>query len=266
MLALNPRVCYLFEPYHLWSLIDPRMDVTGLFTNPEEARWFFDDRDVNQRSRALYESLIARAGDVGRHDVVIEKLPHNACRLGWINEVEPEVRVIHIVRDGIDVVRSIDKLAERSDYRLLFRKHYNQWWGEKGAKWRALSREGPEHGYFQSEVGLLHSHTQKAAYEWVVSLGEVDRFRSTLGSRLLEFKYSSLVSDTKEICRDIADHFKIPADTVWIDRASQLITGERKNEGPPLSLPPQICEQFNAYQERFGFSGRALPVVGDGLP
>jgi hypothetical protein len=260
MLALHPRVCYLFEPYHLWSIIDPRMDVTGLFTDPDGAKWFFDEGDVNPQARARYEALIARAGDARRNDVVIEKLPHNACRIGWIITVEPEARLIHIVRDGVDVVRSIQRLAERSDYRLLFRNEYNQWWGERDAKWRALSQEGPDHGYVPGEVDLLRSHSQRAAYEWVVSLGEVDRHRSTLGNRLFELRYADLVADTQAACRKIAAHFDFAPDAGWIDRASQLITGERKNEGTPLILPPQMCELFNAYQVRFGFEGRAMPM------
>lgn len=257
MLAKNPSACYFYEPYHLWSIIDPRLDVTGLFSNPSNAGWFFEASDLTPAAKKRFDELIGRVGSAHTHRAVIEKLPHNACRLGWIDATEPGARVVHIVRDGLDVVRSIERLASNPTYTLAFRPEYNQWWGLRDAKWNAMSREGPARGYFAEEVRELKEHAQRGAYEWLLSLGEVDRSRDLYGERILEITYPQLVNRTGEICEQIADHFGLDAMGTWIDRASSMISDERKNEGPPLRLPSGMMQAFNSYQERHGFAGRA---------
>lgn len=259
-MAENPHVHYLPEPYHLWCVIDPRVDVTGLHTRPEGTRFFMDGSDVRDAAQDRYDRLIARSGRASEHCCVIEKTPHNAGKLGWIDSLESGARVLHIVRNGLSVVRSIDLLATNPTYTLAFRPNYNQWWGERGAKWKALTREGPELGYFADEVHLLKQNDQRGAYEWLVSIGEIDRNRSMLGDRLLEITYSELTADPESTCTSIAEHFEIPCDAGWLARAKSMLGSERVNNGEPLRLPDAMRAQFNAYQERYGFEGRAAAL------
>jgi len=249
---------YLREPYHLWQAIDPRMDVTGLHSDPEDTRFFMEADDVTDRAKKRFEKTIARTGTKGAHQCVIEKTPHNAGKLGWIEGIEPGYKVIHIVRNGLSVVRSMHRLATKPTYRLAHKPNYNQWWGENGAKWKALEQEGPALGYFSDEIDQLKSNTQRGAYEWLVSIGEVDRWRDRLGDRLLEVTYTQLTSNPAETCRRIAEHFQIPATDEWIQLATEMLSSERVNEGDELVLPPMMAKQFNEYQQRFGFDGRAV--------
>jgi len=257
MISMNPYTMYFCEPYHLWQAIDSRMDVTGLHSAPLDARFFMGSEDVTERSRRRYEVLISRAGKLGVHRCVIEKTPHNVGKIGWIEEVEPEAKIIHIVRNGISVTRSIDQIATKPFYRLAFRSKYNQWWGEQDAKWKALMTEGPSLGYFGDEIGQLRTNAQKGAYEWLVSIGEVDRWRDRLGDRLLEITYTQLTADPAAICKQISEHIEIPAPPDWLLQARAMISSERVNEDNTLVLPTLMAQKFNEYQERFGFAGRA---------
>ncbi|MFG0246923.1 MAG: sulfotransferase family protein [Phycisphaerales bacterium JB052] len=263
VLGANPSVYYMREPYHLWHAVDPRTDVTGLHSQPEGNRFFMDAGDLEAGVLDRYDRLIARSGRAAEHCCVIEKTPHNAGKLGWIQAIEPNARVLHIVRNGLSVVRSIDRLATKPTYKLAFRPGYNQWWGERNAKWTALSTEGPARGYFADEVGLLTDNDQRGAYEWLVSIGEIDRQREALGERLIEITYTQLTADPTATCRLIADHFEIPCTSEWTDEACEMLSAERKNSGHPLRLPPAMCAQFNTYQERYGFEGRAIELDND---
>lgn len=251
---------YLREPYHLWQAIDSRMDVTGLHSDPEDTRFFMDVDDVTERGKKRFDKTIARTGTKGTHQCVIEKTPHNAGKLGWIEAIEPGYKVIHIVRNGLSVVRSINRLATKPTYRLAIKPNYNQWWGENDAKWKALKQEGPALGYFGDEINQLKTSTQRGAYEWLVSIGELDRWRDRLGDRLLEITYTQLTSDPAGTCHQIADHFDIPASDEWIQLAKDMLSSERVNDGDELELPPKMMKQFNEYQERFGFEGRAVSI------
>lgn len=260
LVSMNPRVHYLREPYHLWQAIDSRMDVTGLHSTPDDALLFFDQGDSTPEAREKFDKLIARSGHAESHECVIEKTPHNAARLGWIRAAVPNARVLHMVRNGLSVVRSIGRIASKPYYRLGFKPSYNQWWGTRSNKWNRLRREAADRGYFPNEVGLLQTNEQKGAYEWLVSIGEVDRWRETLGDQLLEITYSGLTEETKQTCERIAVHFDIPCDNQWVSRSSKLLSAERINTGGTLRLPRRMCQRFNEYQRRYGFAGRAEPI------
>lgn len=260
ILAKNESIHYIYEPYHLWYIVDPRLDATGLHARPSDVRFFLDEDDYSDDSRGRFDSLFSRRPREGIARCVIEKTPHNAARIGWIDAIEPGARFIHIVRNGINVVRSIDRIATESSYRYAFRSGYNQWWGEGDVKWNALKGQGAARGYFPDEVDLLTSHTQRGAYEWLVSIGEIDHCRDRLDDRIFEITYTQLTSEPATICKQIADHIDVPAPRGWLDQACGMLSKERVNEGDDLLLPPAMASKFNEYQERYGFDGRAVSI------
>ncbi len=260
VLSVNPSVHYLREPYHLWHAIDPRTDSTGLHSQDAPPQIILRGSDADDRAKDRFQRLIASSGRSGAHSCVIEKTPQNALRVEWLEQLEPQPRFVHIVRDGNDVVRSITRLAETPTYRLAFRSAYNQWWGEHGRKWKSIARSGREHGYFVDLVDSLQTNEHRAAYEWLISVMEIERFREHLGDRLLEVTYRELTSDPASVLRSISDHFEFRADDQWLNKACAQISEERKYERKPLSLPNEMALKFNELQERYGNEGRAVPA------
>ncbi|MCA9298128.1 MAG: hypothetical protein KDA28_03620, partial [Phycisphaerales bacterium] len=134
---------------------------------------------------------------------------------------------------------------------------YNQWWGESHKKWSALSSEGKAHGFYPDEVDRLTTNAERGAYEWLVSLGLADRWAERLGDRLLERTYSDLTAEPRAVLSDICAHFEVGTPDAWLETSASMLSPERKNAGATVTLPPAMAAQFNAYQERFGFDGRA---------
>lgn len=256
-LAKHPRACFVYEPYHLWERIDTRADMTAFHSSPQDKLVIMDAEHFHTGQRDVYRRLIAAAGNPARHDCVIEKTPINACRIGWIERLEPDARYVHIVRNGLAVAASIERIVKHPTYRLATRPNYNQWWGEDMIKWRTLVVQGERRGYGAGCTKDLQSHLQRGAYEWIVSLSEVDRWRTALGDRLLELTLTDLTGDPDTHIRRIAAHFGLETSGGWLDRAAATI--ELENEAPPvdLALPRPLADAFNAFQARYGFKGRA---------
>jgi hypothetical protein len=256
-MATHPDVCYLFEPYHTWSVIEPRTDMINLYvrTNAHcimDAR--FATHDVKRRFNRCMRASLARSG---RHRL-IEKTPVNAMRLPFLNSLAPGAAYLHLVRDGVDVARSIARIAREHTYKMLGRQRLNPWWGIDGCKWTFLARDGRNAGHFPEEVDRLQTDEQRGAYEWLVSLAEVDRARSTLGNRLLDVSYPDLTADPARNFTRICQHFMLPAPDDWLQSVVRRVDSQRRNTGDPLALPPAMSEAFNQYQARFGFEGRAV--------
>lgn len=258
MLTIHPEICYLFEPYHLWASVERRTDVANLHYDVD-GLFMMDASHATPEARLRFNRLVYGARARSGRPLVVEKTPHNVVRIGFLDALAPGSRFIHIVRSGLDVARSIDRLATTSTYRNIGRPTYNQWWGVDDKKWIALARDGAAAGYFPDEVGGLRSHEQRGAYEWLVSLGEAERRRPTLGDRLLEIQYARLTADARGTLTAICRHLGAGAPEPWLARAAGMVESERKNKGQALRLPPAMASAFNAWMDRYGFEGRAEP-------
>ncbi|VAX42059.1 hypothetical protein MNBD_PLANCTO03-351 [hydrothermal vent metagenome] len=218
LFAPHPEVCYLREPYHLWAAIDPTLDVTNLHVRTLPKLWW-DVNDATDTIRTRFARLILGERERTGQRVLIEKTPHNIFRIGLLEALtDGNARFIHIIRDGIDVARSIDRLASNQPYKMAGRSDYNQWWGSNDLKWQRLQAEGPG---------------------------------------LLEITYRQLTAAPRETITALAAHVSASTPDAWLDEASTMLSPERKNKGSELKLPARMTELFNRYQEYFGYENRA---------
>ena len=257
LFSYHPQISYLFEPYHLWAAVDRKTDVLNLF-HQVDASLFMTTSDCNQQSQYRFNRLIRSSSKNNQAKLVIEKTPLNALRIGYIEALAPNSKFVHIVRDGVDVCHSINKLASTNSYKITGKPALNQWWGVDYAKWKALLRDGANAGYYVNEVNYLNNHLSRAAYEWLVSLDEIDRWRETLGDRLKEVTYDALITDPKSTLKELCDFLEIDSSQSWLDKAVSVIYPPVHQQEITLSLPPAMCKTFNSYQKRYQFLNRAV--------
>ena len=257
----HPHVFHLREPGYLWAAIDRETDFTN-FYDRVQGRCLMDAAHAGPQARVRFARLMLSPLRRSGKELLFEKTPINALRIGYLEALAPDARFMHIVRDGVDVCRSIDRIATANTYRIAGKPTHNQWWGLDDIKWDALARDGVAAGYYEDQVGELHSHLAKGAYEWLVTQREVDRWRDALGDRLFELRYSDLTADPRAVLGEMCAFLGLDAPPAWLDAAAEILGPGRHNEGATVVLPPSMCRAFNAYQERFGFAGRAVDAAG----
>jgi Sulfotransferase family len=257
VMAVHPSVCYLFEPYHLWAAAEPVTDVLNLY-HDIDPKLLLDAPDCTDQARLRFTRQIDHHWRQRKTPLVIEKTPLNAMRIGYLDALAPGAVVAHILRDGVDVAQSIAKIASHSGYKMAGKATLNQWWGVGGVKWRTLARDGAAAGYFPDEVGLLKTEQAKGAYEWLVSLGEIDRHREMLGDRLYEIDYTGLTADPKGVLTGLCERLGVDTPTDWLNEAIGMFRPARGHGQDQITLPPKMCQAFNDYQERFGYTKRAV--------
>jgi glycosyltransferase involved in cell wall biosynthesis len=257
VLRRHPEVHYFFEPYHLWAAIDPSIDVLNLHHTGSATLLLGPDR-CTERSRRRFNRLLLDPTVKARAKLMVEKTPYNACRIGYLDALTPGCKFIHLVRDGVDVARSIDRLSRDRSYGIVGKGDLNRWWGRGGCKWTSLATDGSGANYFPDEIPLLQSYESKGAYEWLVSLGEIDRWRERLGNRLLEITYDELTANPRKTLVKISQFLGIAPNEKWLAASVGKIGAARKNKGDAVVLPPKMAEVFNREQERFKFVNRAV--------
>ena len=258
VLEIHPDVRYVFEPIHLWVAIDPRLDFTNLFTDTESAA-LVDETFFSANAQLRFNKLFFGPED----KLLVEKTPHNALRLGYLERLVPNARYLHIVRCGMEVVESINKLATINASQIAGCGDHNQWWGSSLCKWKALKRDGVKVGFLSDEMDRLTTHRQRAAFEWLLSLKEVERHSQALGCRLLEINYNDLISQSVIVLEKIAIFSDLRRNGEWIIKSLELIKQNQSinKEFDPLILPPGVCELFNNYQNKYGFKRMATPEI-----
>jgi hypothetical protein len=251
LFSAHPEIRYLYEPYHLWAAIDPATDFIQLYSRGEY-HCLLDASSVTATAQRRFRRLMSAPPGF----TFVEKSPINALRIGYLDAMAPGARFVHIVRDGIDVAHSIDRMASVTR-RMVFRQPLNEWWGVGDAKWAALERDGRAAGYYPDEVHQLTTDAQRGAYEWSLSLREVAAWRSRLGPRLTELRYQELTDDPRETLQAVTDSVGLSCPDWWLGQAAARVSPASRSQSKPLFLPNQICGDFNNLQAGFGFKGRA---------
>jgi hypothetical protein len=253
LLATHPQAHAKIDPSHAWAAIDERTDTANLY-GQTQGMVLMDTRHASSRARTRFNRLFF----AGRADtLIVEVTPNNVCRIGFLEGLAPSARYLHIVPSGLDATRFIGAIADTKPLKIAGRSGFNPWWGADDAKWAALARDGAGAGYFAAEIGLLETHAQRAAYEWLVSLAEADRWRFKLGARFSEITTNDLATKPLPTLTAVCTHLGLAAEPGWLTDAAADLVRQLVAEGEPLRLPPRMAAAFNAQQERFGFPGRA---------
>ena len=137
---------------------------------------------------AFVDAFAARVRTDARKPRWAEKTPQNIRHLAWIVERFPEATVVHIVRDGRDVVCS---MREHPDWRWV------------DGSWQKVLVPRPLGWYAQ---------------RWVDDTAAGMAWRSD--PRYAELRYEDLVADPPAVLVSLCERLGIPADAAWLAGAS----------------------------------------------
>jgi hypothetical protein len=124
-----------------------------------------------------------------------EKTPQNIRHLSWITERFAKVSIVHIIRDGRDVVCS---MRQHPDWRWV------------GGTWQKVLVPRPAHWY---------------ARRWLDDTAAGMAWRDD--PRYSEIRYEDLVADPAAVLRSVCDAIGVPVDPAWLADAS----GRADDEG-----------------------------------
>jgi Sulfotransferase family len=250
--ATHPRVRYYYEPYDLWAAVHAPTDFLHLY-KAGERHCALDSSVVTRQTRVRFQRTLRPRGGL----TLVEKTPINALRLGFLDAIAPNARFVHIMRDGIEVAWSIQRIAAVTR-RMAFRPPLNDWWGIGDSKWTALAKDGVEAGCYADEVSQLTTDEQRGAYEWLLSMREIDAWRSRLGSRLIELRLVDLIEQPRKMLGSLIEDLDLPlSNESWLDTATRMVRPMSSGYNTELALPGKMQEDFNKYQEKHHFKGRA---------
>jgi hypothetical protein len=213
ILSMHPSVTYLNEPRSLWSRAYPQTDIWTAESARRGGRLALDgDACTPVRSKRLRDLFFCEALARGRPRLV-EKLPANNFRLGFVDTIFPDALYIHLLRNGLEVARSIARMAEQ-----------DKWYGAGGYKWEQLADFAREREEYRGLTELVKTDFDRGLLEWRMSVeAALDFFGSLACERYIEVTYEGLLASPVESVERIERFIEIgPDEEVHRFAASRL--------------------------------------------
>jgi len=199
-LGIHTAVTYLNEPRHLWAAAYPATDVWSDRARDRGGRLDLTESDrTAARDRSLRTRFYCETFATARPRLV-EKLPINSFRLPFIDAIFPDALFINLLRNGLEVARSIERMPEEK-----------LWYGHDDYKWKLLEEYAGRSERYRDLVALCDTMRRRGLLEWRMSVEIADEFFSALPTeRQVTITYAELLDRPVEVIRRIEEFAGLP--------------------------------------------------------
>lgn len=180
--------------------------------------------DVTESRRAALRAAIDESRTPGR-PTLVAKLT-GWPRIGFLREIFPEARFVHLVRDGRAVAASYTRMQ------------VDHWWGWRGPEnWRF----GPLSPAYQARWDATgQSYLALAGIQWMLILDAVAAARPALpSSTFLELRYEDLCADLPGQLRRLLDFASLPFEPAFERALAAHKVSERNDKWRADFTPAQ---------------------------
>lgn len=250
LLSLHPAISYLNEPRAFWNAVSPRTDIWGYTKAREEAEGLLILSTKPGEAKRLC-TLFHSKMEEPRHAMVLEKTPENVFRLPWLHALAPQAKLIHIVRNGPDVVHSI--LVEAGFDIPYGLGDMNNWYGSRDRKRRLLKLTSEKLAIPPSVLASCVTTEDWAALEWICSLNAYrewkDHFRLT---GCYHLRYEDLLAAPWRFFCELIAFLGLTVEPELEEIVSGFVRAPRP--AAVITISPGLREHFESEQRRFGYA------------
>jgi hypothetical protein len=194
-LAVHTSVTYLNEHRQLWADAYPATDVWSERARERGGRLDLSESTCTpEQSRRLTVNFYCETFVTGRPRL-FEKLPINSFRLPFIDAVFPDALFVHLLRNGLEVARSIERMPKES-----------LWYGHDDYKWKLLEDYAGRSERYGDLPALCDTARRRGLLEWRMSVEAAVEFLDALpAERHVSLTYEELLDRPVEVVRRIEE-------------------------------------------------------------
>lgn len=250
LLSLHPEVSYLNEPRHFWIAVSHRTDIWGYTKTGRQPVGSQLITSVEKGEAELLNALFNSRLDA-QHKMVIEKTPENVFRLPWLHALAPDAKLIHIVRNGPDVVRSI--LVEAAFDIPYGLRDMNNWYGQRDRKRGLLAETAKKMGVSDADIATCVTDSDWAALEWICSLRAYrDGYHHFAVSGFHHLRYEDLLADPLGTFSELIRFLGLPPAPELEKKILEFVQYNQRQPSK-MVLPFGIRELFETEQANYGY-------------
>jgi hypothetical protein len=218
------------ECYELWDQI-----CTGFSTPIRDLK----AEDVTNKKRKKIQETFSRIVTKKKYRPLVKLT--GWPRIGFLNEIYPDAKFIHIMRDGRAVSNSI--------------LHVDFWWGWRGPqnwRWGELSSEDREewNNHDQSFVAL-------AGIQWKILMDSMEKAKGCAdSSNFMEIKYETFCQESIDIFKNVTEFCELDWSKSFEKNLSKFKLNSQDYKWKNELSEKQISELENVLRqhlERYGY-------------
>jgi len=252
ILSLHKDAGFLNEPKAIWRLIDVRHDINGDYV-ASNGVFHLDEQDVTPSARKTAYKLFGKYLQIINASRLVDKYPELIFRVDYLLEVFPDAKIIFITRNGADATHSIDLWSKRLGVKK--KDSTEDWWGRNDIKWKYLREQiinaDPCYKDISSIATENLDHTNRAALEWIITMREGIKQKSSHPDSIYQIKYEDLSSTKSSAMLELLDWCGLSHDESVLQYSEETLFSNTPKPHPRLLQP--IENMFIETMEQLGY-------------
>ena len=241
LLGAHPDVLRLNEPHTMWRSVYALAGAYHAGPDYAKSRLRAIAKDTTfKQALQIRAAFASRQGQSGKLQV-LEKTPNNSYRVLWLNEIFPNATYIFLIRNGLDVAKSISRTAS---WKM-------DWYGGRDRKWHLLKEESVRQNW-DTPINDDCYWVERGLIEWTLTVRatQQDLLAAIPTNRQLHVRYEDLVRAPSMFIERGHNFMRVPRHQRSIDRA---VAQAKTKKHPPLELPAVIPPATAELLEELGY-------------
>ena len=253
VMGMHRELLFLNEPKALWHAVCAVDDVMGNY-QLGEARYALDADDADDMTARAMRRLYSYVLCITNSGRVLDKYPEMIFRVAFIRAIFPDAKLLFLVRNGYDALRSITTWSEKAGRETA--QGREDWWGLDRRKWKLLVRDVVAKDEALADraeaIGKLTRHEDMAAVEWAVTMREGLQLNDASPGLLHVVRFESLCNEPERVMREVCDYCELTEDQTFLDYAKRTLSPVPAR--PVTELDPLIEDVFLDTMRRLGYA------------
>lgn len=258
VLGMHRDLLFLNEPKALWHAACPVDDVMGNYQTGE-AWYALDASDADAAGACAIRRLYSYALILTNSGRILDKYPEMIFRVSYVRAVFPDAKLLFLVRNGYDALRSITTWSEKAGRETG--QGIEDWWGLDRRKWELLVRDVVAKDEALADraerIGGLTRHEDMAAVEWVVTMRTGLRLMEAEPGLLHAVRYESLCGEPESVLREVCKHCDLSDDPTFLEYAARTLSPVPARAA--TELDPLIADVFADTMRRLEYGADQSP-------
>ncbi len=252
VLGMHRDMLFLNEPKAMWHSACVLDDVMGSY-QLGEASYTLDSTQADEATSRAIRRIYSYALLVTGSGRVLDKYPEMIFRVPFVRAVFPDAKMLFLVRNGYDALRSIATWSKRAGRKSS--GGIEDWWGLDKRKWNLLVRDvvakDDDLADRAEAISGLTRHEDMAAVEWAVTMRTGLRLMEEQPGLLYTVHYEALCGEPGPALCGVCDYCNLSDDPKFLAYAQRTLSPVPAR--PAAELDPLIRDVFEDTMRRLDY-------------
>jgi hypothetical protein len=264
LIAAHPDVVPLYEPVGLW-----------LYPDPGRSHDEFDERDATDKVKRYIRNEFSKYQQQHENRMIVEKTPHNILRIPYVRAIFPEAHFLHIVRNPLSFVSSVElkwqqpatrkRIVKRLKSTPVTQLHYylkrflHQQWSSRILRHKYLSIWGPRYKGIQEDL-KSEDLMVVIARQWSRSSIKAERDLALFeDGQVLRLRYEDFVQNPISDMERICAHCGLQMTNDMTKTIKEVVKADRKHKWQRFA-PHVLARIIPELYDEMGRHGYEIPA------